>query len=147
LPVTAGAYTTELPTSSAIYVSEIDPTAPASSQLIYSTHFPAASILARLEPPRIALDKNGRIYITVNSTEGFPVTSGAYLRTCSQLTKECTVPGFAVLDPSQSGAAQLVYATFFPGTVQGLAINQTNGQAYLTGTTGSGHPTTSNGYS
>src|SRR5208283_4516934 len=56
---------------------------------------------------------------------------------------ECDAPVFAVIDPSKSGANQLVYSTFLNGQTQGSGDNQERisalaidnlGRAYLTGT-------------
>jgi Beta-propeller repeat len=143
LPVTAGSYSPELPSNGSFFVSEINPTAPAASQLIYSTYFPGETELARNEPPSIALDKtNGRIYFVANAVGAFPVTAGAFSRNCVTSAGCIGTPALAVLDPSLSGANQLVYASFFGGDIKAIAVNDANGQAYLTGSASTGLPTT-----
>jgi hypothetical protein len=158
LPVTANAFNSYLPFSTALYITEINPTAPAASQLIYSTYFPADGLLTagNLQTASIAIDGSGRIHFTTNAaTNGFPVTAQAYQRACN-FVNECNSPAYGVLDPSLTGTSQLVYATFLGGTsggastsdvVSALAVNQSNGRAYLTGTAKSSNfPTTSNAY-
>jgi hypothetical protein len=97
LPVTANAYNQFRPYSASLYVSEIDPTAPAQSELVYSSYFPAdgTDTADNEATSSIAVDSSGRIHFTTNaSTDGFPVTEGAYLRACPSegATPRCQSP-------------------------------------------------------
>ena len=160
LPVTANAYTPQLPYSASIYVSEINPNAPAASQLIYSSYFPADGQLTagNLQTASIAVDSKGRIHLATNaSSRGFPVSANAFQRSCPQVGKNCKSPAYAVIDPSLSGQNQLVYATFVGGSnsngnnediVNAMAVDPATEHAYLTGITQSGNfPVTSTAYS
>jgi len=83
----------------------------------------------------IALDVSNNIYICgqTGSTD-FPVTPGAY-----QTTHVPSTDGFVVkLNPSASGAAQLVYSTYLGGSnnesAEGIAVDAA-GVAYVAGDT------------
>jgi len=115
----------------------------------------------------IAVDAHGDAYITGYTQDGnLPVTPGAYQTTAKPkqgnndpaneyelLGKRAFVAKF---DPTQSGAASLVYATYLGGTggsdgnaadsATGIAVDA-KGNAYITGAAGSPNfPTTSGAY-
>ncbi len=161
LPVTANGYQPYPLYGTQIYVSEINPAAPAASQLIYSSYFPADGLLtaANSQTASIGVDSLGRIHLSTNTAaNGFPITSQGYLRTCPLVnSKQCSTPAYALLDPSLTGSNQLVYSTFLGGTtapisridqVSAMAVDKATGRAYLAGTaTTTNFPTTSNAYS
>ncbi|MGA2741183.1 MAG: SBBP repeat-containing protein [Bryobacteraceae bacterium] len=105
----------------------------------------------------IAVDANGDAYITGYTQDGnLPVTAGAFQTSAAPLTGGSTPyliegsRGFvAKFDPTQSGAASLIYATYLGGATKGAA-DQATGiaidsqfNAYITGNAESPHfPTT-----
>jgi uncharacterized repeat protein (TIGR01451 family) len=111
----------------------------------------------------IAVDGNGDAYITGWTTdENIPITSGAYQTSASPIQGNNDPSNYYLLlgqrgfvakfDPTQSGSASLVYATFLAGTGgsqgtdadfgTGIAVDS-SGNAYVTGQAGSPNfPTT-----
>src|SRR5262249_44850291 len=87
----------------------------------------------------LALDPAGNIYITgytqsqINNS--FPGSNGAFQTTSNSNSN----PGFvAKLDPTQSGAASLIYATYLGGSAADVALAiaaDAAGAAYVTGQT------------
>jgi len=108
----------------------------------------------------IAIDANGDAYITGYTTSGnIPVTAGAFQTTASPLTGGANASMIlgprafvAKFDPTQSGAASLIYGTYLGGTggISGSATDSGTGiavdsadNAYITGQAGSPNfPTT-----
>jgi uncharacterized repeat protein (TIGR01451 family) len=112
----------------------------------------------------IALDANGDAYLTGYTLDGnLPVTAGAFQTTASPLLGgpgTYQIRGYrgfvAKFDPTQSGAASLIYGTYLGGTggstggaadeAAGIAVDA-GGNAYMTGTAGSPNfPTTKGAY-
>src|SRR5208282_2874406 len=85
----------------------------------------------------IALNSQGQIYVAGFTPSGnFPVTSNAF-ETFTEATWLGMSAGFlTVIDPTQSGAAQLVYSTYLAGAgedyINALAVDSA-GLAYVTG--------------
>jgi uncharacterized repeat protein (TIGR01451 family) len=126
------------------------------SSLVYSTLYgPTASSTGANSTivTSMAVDSAGKAYIggyTNYST--FPVTAGAYQTTCPGCVEpgNARTDGFVVaFDPSQTGAASLVYSTFLGGNgssfggycssqpgdvIYGIAVDS-NSNAYVTGAT------------
>jgi hypothetical protein len=111
------------------------------SGLIYSTYVGGAS---NEVAQCIAVDISGNAYITGNSTSsgtyptGYPTTSGAYQ------TSNATAQQAFVTKLNSFGSA-LIYSTYLGGgtevTSQGIAVDVA-GNAYVTGVTLDGYPTT-----
>jgi hypothetical protein len=113
-------------------------------QLVYSTYLGGDGICEFCPAPAsgdtgtgIALNSQGQIYVAGFTPSGnFPVTSNAF-ETFAEATWLGMSAGFlTVIDPTQSGSAQLVYSTFLAGAgedyINALAVDS-NGLAYVTG--------------
>jgi Beta-propeller repeat len=111
--------------------------------LIYSTYLGGSNSDSA---NGIAVDSSGDAYVTGStSSVDFPATTGAY-----QAVNNGGGDAFiAKLDPSQSGASSLVYSTYLGGSGSdsgnGIAVDST-GDAYVTGSAGSGFPTTTGAF-
>ncbi|MCW3100246.1 MAG: hypothetical protein JWL77_5864 [Chthonomonadaceae bacterium] len=101
---------------------------PSGTGVAYATYFGSTALFS---PPAIAVDSSGSAYITGLSGANFPVTPGAYNTKAgsSFVTK---------LNPAGNG---LIYSTLFGGTCKSIAVDS-SGNAYITGSAGSGFPTT-----
>lgn len=97
----------------------------------------------------VAVDPSGDIYVTgVTISSNLPHTMGTYRgptphgsgSDCSSAS--CGDAFVAKFDPTKTGAASLVYATYFGGTggelVANIGVDSANGRAYIGGTTSSG---------
>jgi len=113
-------------------------------QLVYSTYLGGDGICEFCPAPAsgdtgtgIALNSQGQIYLAGFTPSGnFPVTSNAF-ETFAEATWLGMSAGFlTVIDPTQSGAAQLVYSTYLAGAgedyINALAVDS-GGLAYVTG--------------
>ena len=91
----------------------------------------------------IAVDRFGAIYVTGDTVStNLPVKNGmAYVHKNGGCTAPCSEVFVAKLDPSKTGSAALVYATYFGGRdddhVSDIAVNTSSGVAYISGTTSS----------
>jgi len=104
-------------------------------RLLYSSGFGSGATTHS-----IAVDSTGKAYFTGNSTGAdcnagsIPITSNAF----QSSYRGCSAAFLAVLDPSQSGAASLVYGSYLGGSNSeaGSAIAvDAYGMAYLSGET------------
>jgi hypothetical protein len=136
---TANAFST---TASSLFVTKLDPTG---SNLLYSTYVPGGNANDPYGlPGGIAVDVSGNIYVTGAADAGFSITPSAY--------QPSLVGGqnafLAEFNPSQSGAASLVYGSYLGGG-QGIGDEGTGialdgaGNVYISGVTWSANfPTT-----
>jgi hypothetical protein len=103
----------------------------AGDALVYSSYLESQGyLLVHDLGSGIAVDSSGRGYVTGTTTfSGFPVTANAFQPSFAGGTD-----GFVtVIDPSQSGAASLVYSTYLGGA-GGVAIAlDSSGNSYVTG--------------
>jgi hypothetical protein len=146
-PVTAGAYQSvnsgggNLSLGDA-FVTKLNPSNQGPAGLVYSTYLGGGD---DDRGESIAVDAANRIYITgFTQSTGFPTTiATAYQTTfgggvCNG--SPCGDAIIAIFDPSLSGAASLVYSTFFGGTSfdlgHAIAVDQ-SGLVYVAGETGS----------
>ena len=94
----------------------------------------------------IAVDKQGMIYVTGQAAPSFPTTANAYRSLYDGLWEAFVVK----IDPTKSGLAGLVYATYLGGvkTEVGTSIAlDSAGLVYITGSTDSDDfPTTANAF-
>ena len=149
-PTTSGAYDTVLSyfdvgINTDTFVAKLDPSR-GTNGLLYST-FVGGGTSSWGED--IAIDGNGRIYVTGNAAGGpgsglnyFPTTSGAYDEVSSG-----DEAFFFKLNPGGHGVADMLYSTFLGSDGAGdygygIALDSTN-HAYVCGrTSGAGFPTT-----
>ena len=107
----------------------------AGSALTYSTYL-GGSLLDTGND--IAVDGGGNAYVTGSTDSGgvtpFPTTAGAFDQTFNGDTDAFVTK----IDPSQVGAASLIYSTYLGGSLEdvgnGIAVDGT-GSAYVTGST------------
>ncbi len=112
--------------------------------MVYSTYVGGAGYES---PSRIAVDGDGMAYVTGETySTDFPVTPGSF-----QTTMRSSVDAYVVkIDPGQSGANSLIFATFLgssgPDGALGIAVDP-DGRAFVTGWTTSGDfPTTTDAF-
>jgi hypothetical protein len=118
------------------FVAELDP---ALSTLLYSSYLGQSSGGLAL----LAVDASKNAYVVGTALTGFPVTSNALQATCASAGG--TVCGtLAKLNPSASGSASLLYATYLGGAsvlTQPAAVAVDSSQnVYISGGTNSGFP-------
>ncbi len=156
--ITATSQSVSYPTSPGAYsptylgglngvVAELNPTG---SALLYSTFLEQAyssTISWAAYPTGIEVDDCGNIHVTgATSYPSFPLTSGAWDNSFS-------ASGFAgfflVLNPAQTGSAQLVFSTFMGSSSSTFPYSMAkdpSGNLYVAGETGSGFPSTGGSY-
>jgi hypothetical protein len=122
---------------SAGYVTEINA---AGSNLVYSTYLPGG-------PGNAVALKAGLVYVTRTTTSAsLPTTANAYQKSLGRNSQGAFL---AVLNPSLAPSAQLVYATYLGGSGgaygNGIAVDAA-GNAYVSGSAGSGFPTTTGAF-
>src|SRR5262249_8467384 len=133
--VTGQTYSTDFPTRNAFnatgnapdaFVAKIDPSQSGDASLLYATFLGGTMDPAAYEAGYdVAVDAAGRIYVTgVTNATDFPVQNAV------QPTKRTPtfVDAFVTeLDPALSGSAQLLYSSYFGGSVQewgyGIAVD------------------------
>jgi len=111
---------------------------PGSNTITYCTYLGGGAIDT---VKAMTVDANGVIYLTGSTdSENYPTSSNAFQGTIPSNTHVFVT----MLDPSQAGAAGLVYSTFIGGAnnEEGDAITVVNGKIYVTGfTTSDDFPT------
>jgi hypothetical protein len=138
------------PNSGASFVAELNP---AGTQLLYSTYL-AGSITSKFDSASgIAVDSAGKVYVTGGTFAiDFPVSSPiAGFRPGPNPSNVNGTSYIAKLDPTATGANQLVYSSYIGGTNgtilaggdfgQAIAVDS-NGVAYVAGYTDSTATTT-----
>jgi hypothetical protein len=155
--VTGDTYSTDFPTKNALqttyagngdgFVVELNATG---SALLYSTYLGGSSAENWNDGASvggIAVDGPGYVYVTGGTgSANFPTTPGAFQTAFGAKSAFITK-----IDPTQTGAASLVYSTylgtgFTRGTTSyGIAVDG-SGQAYVTGRTDLGFPTIDNAF-
>jgi uncharacterized repeat protein (TIGR01451 family) len=134
------------------------------SSLLYSTLYgPQGGSGNTVEVTSMAIDAAGKAYLGgYTNYANYPTTPGAYQAACPGCVNSGRTDGFVTaFDPSQAGAASLVYSTFFGGSgsnsgglcntvpgdgVYGIAVDSKS-NTYLTGPTCStDFPTTHGAY-
>jgi len=140
---TSGAYDRSLSGTDG-FVSQLDPSKTGSGQLVYSTFLGGsnAEFLWGL-----TLEQGGVVTVTGESrSDDFFGTSGAYATKRDSTVFNTTDAIVCRLDPSKTGAAQLLYATFLggPGFDRGFLVHvDSSGILTVAGECGySGFPTT-----
>ncbi len=141
-PVTAQGYQTSFGTTTTtsgvttttgiqnVWVMQLDP-ALGGSAIVYCSYLGGDAIDTVTQ---MAVDANGVMFLTGNTDSGtFPVSAGAYNATYSGNFQAFV----SEIDPSQQGAAGLIYSTFFGGSNYdyGQAIAVANNKIYVTGYT------------
>jgi hypothetical protein len=125
LPVAAGACQPTFGGLMDAYIARLDTAQPAALQLTFGTYLGgpgtegnavATSTPWNFQDSGLVVDANGSIFHTGNSSGGFPTTAGSYqpVYTGTSLTSNVTVTR---LDPSATGASQLVWSTYIGGSV------------------------------
>ena len=120
------------------FVTELNSTG---SDLIYSTFIGGKSDDVGTS---IALDQTGNSYITgYTSSSDYPITDGAYQSVLG------SVKGNGFVTKLNATGSALVYSTYLGGGTQNLGNSiavDVIGNAYITGSTGPGYPTTTGVY-
>jgi hypothetical protein len=130
------------------FITELSPT----GAILYSTYLPGPD-LGWINSPggAIALDSAGHIYVTGAAGPGLPATASAFQGTYIGSSGTGNSEAFlAVLDPSQSGPAAVLYASYLGGSTgdagTGISVDA-SGNAYLVGATSSTNfPTTAGAF-
>lgn len=124
-PTTSGAYLSTGNTIGLAFISLIDPSATGAAQLKYSTLLGGT---AGTLGASIKADSLGNAYVTGGTgSSDFPTTAGSF-----QQTLTAGAPGaafIAKLNPASTGAADLLYSTFFGGAGSGAGSDQAFGIA------------------
>lgn len=146
-PTTTGAYDVSHNGSYDVFVTKLDPSASGAAQLAYSTFLGGSAIEFAYS---LAVDASDNVWIAgytaAAGSPGYPTTTGAYDVSYNGGTGDVVL---TKIDPSASGASQLVYSTFIGGS--GLDVGTAlsvdiYGKAWITGYAQSGYPTTGDAY-
>jgi hypothetical protein len=137
-PTTTGAYQTSLPGATNAFVTKLNS---AGTSLIYSTYLGGNNWDGGRA---VAVDSGGDAYITGStSSSNFPTSTGAY-----QTTNKGGANGNAFVTELNSAGTSLIYSTYLGGSGSdgGYSLSiDTNGFAYVTGSTSSSNFPTSTG--
>jgi hypothetical protein len=129
-PTTSGAFQTVRGFGNDVFVTKLNPSG---SALAYSTYLGGNDFDAG---NGIAVDANGNAYVTGTTTStDFPTTPGAFQPALGM--------GFGFVTKLDATGSTLVYSTYLGAGAQGAGIAvDAQGNAYMTGQTGSAFPTT-----
>ena len=131
-------------------VGDYDPTRPLVIDPVidYSTYLGGGQVD---EGSDIVVDTDGKIYVTgFTMSVNFPVSAGAYDTTCLRCANWGVDAYVTKLDPSQTGAASLVFSSFLGSATTGntegraLAVDASNNVYVVGTTTARDFPTTAN---
>jgi hypothetical protein len=143
-PTTPGAYltTNPYPGNYAAFVAKFDPTKSGTASLVYSTLLgnPNNQTLASA----IAVDSSANAYVTIQSSQGYPITAGALTYKGTYATSYSTGAFLTKLNPT--GTA-LAYSAFLgPGIPTSVQVDGAS-DAYVTGSVqADDFPTTTGAY-
>ena len=131
-PVTATAFQSNIVGAPDGFLTKLNA---AGNALLYSTYFGGTFTDY---PLAVAIDGSGNAYVTgYTDSQNFPVSPGAFQST-NNVASLVNTAFVAKFDPSGSGAASRVYATYLGGTnasaAYGIAVDA-SGHAYVTGHT------------
>jgi hypothetical protein len=142
-PITAGAFQSAYGGAGDAFITTIDTTQCGNGSFTYSTYLGGSGLD---EGNGVAIDSTGKVYVTgmtkSSGTGAFPTTSGAYQTACKLDSQgNCNGDAFvAKLDPTQAGAASLLYSTLIGGSSgdsgNSIAVDPSD-NAYITGSTNS----------
>ncbi len=141
-PTTVGAFQTALNGSSDAFVTKFNSTG--SAPLVYSTYLGGSN---GNKGNAIAIDSSGNAYITgQTSSNNFPTTAGAF-----QTAQPSNINSAFVTKLTPVSLAPLIYSTYLGGSgnssANGTSIAvDSNGNAYVTGTTFFDFPITSGAF-
>ena len=133
IPTTPGAFQPGIRGGVNAFLSVFSPSLSGTESLAYSTYLGTNTD----EGEAIAVDSQGNAYIAgLTESRDFPVTAGAFKTTYPGALVDIFV---AKLNPSATGAASLIYATYLGGSTAGqedepssIAVDAT-GAAYVAG--------------
>ncbi len=129
-PVTANGFSVATAATQNVWVMKLNLATPA-NPIVYCTYYGGTSVDSL---KGLAVSASGLIYITGTTTSTDLATT-----TTALLTKNAgTTDGFvAAFDPTQSGAASLLYATYLGGAAvdEPAGIATVNGKIYVVGST------------
>lgn len=135
-PTTSGAYRTTAPTAKNAFVTKINTTG---TGLAYSTYLGGSGVDVG---QTVTVDSNGNAYVAgYTLSSNFPTTSGAY-----QTTYGGAGANDVFMTKLNTAGSALEYSTYLGGSEEdyayGIAVDTSN-NVYLSGSAGSGFPTTS----
>jgi hypothetical protein len=118
-----------------LWVAKLDPTL---SNLLYASY-----LGQNASGGQLAVDASNNAYVVGEASSGFPVTSGALQATCNSAAGNICGT-LAKLNPSATGSASLLYATYLGGAAElthpaAVAVNSSQ-NVYISGDTSSGFP-------
>ena len=108
------------------FLTEFDPTKIGSASMIYST------LLNFNSPSGLALDASGDVYLAGTTHDGTAVTPGTFQTGSLTLLLNGYANFIAKFDFTKPGSNALLWGTFFPETINALAVGS-DGSTYVSG--------------